>query len=78
MSKQKRRYEQDGYNLDLTYITPDIIAMGAPTQGTAGTPCNMLCYTTLQVCIALRRASLSMLGCLQRCTATLWPTSRGS
>lgn len=32
-SKTRRRLETDGYNLDLTYITPCIIAMSYPTAG---------------------------------------------
>eukprot|EP00300_Choanocystis_sp_HF-7_P037377 c53487_g1_i1.p1 GENE.c53487_g1_i1~~c53487_g1_i1.p1 ORF type:complete len:404 (-),score=90.23 c53487_g1_i1:36-1247(-) len=36
VSKKKRRFQADGYDLDLSYVTERVVAMGFPSEGTEG------------------------------------------
>jgi phosphatidylinositol-3,4,5-trisphosphate 3-phosphatase/dual-specificity protein phosphatase PTEN len=38
VSGSRVRFTQDGFDLDLTYITPKLIAMGYPASGVENLP----------------------------------------
>ena len=36
VSKKKKRYTDNGFDLDLSYVTPSLVAMGFPSEGVEG------------------------------------------
>lgn len=61
---KKRRYQHHGHDLDLAYVTENIIAMSYPFEGVKGRY-----WYSLKV--ALDHASASVTRCLMACTADI-------
>lgn len=56
VSKSKLRFKDDGFDLDLTYITKNVIAMGFPSHGTEAA------YRNPMTEVGLRRAGVPCVG----------------
>jgi len=46
VSKKKKRFQKEGFDLDLSYITPRIIAMGFPSTGVEAACENLFIFGT--------------------------------
>ncbi len=61
VSGKKQRFKEDGYNLDLTYVTPRIIAMSFPATGFESTYRNSI--DDVIIFFQTREPAKTILGC---------------